>query len=79
MNMKKLTGREPARGSGIEPAGIWACQPKVLSGMGRFQQAARKGRGGLRRGDGLRAGHAGPLPGTPPTWQEISDRWQPAT
>jgi AcrR family transcriptional regulator len=29
--------------------------------------------------DGLRAEHAGPLPATPPTWQEISDRWQPAT
>jgi len=29
--------------------------------------------------DGLRAEHSDPLPGTPPTWQEISDRWQPAT
>ena len=29
--------------------------------------------------DGLRAGHGGPLPGTPPTWAEISDRWQPAS
>lgn len=29
--------------------------------------------------DGLRAGHDGPLPATPPTWQEISDRWQPAS
>jgi AcrR family transcriptional regulator len=29
--------------------------------------------------DGLRAGNGDPLPGTPPTWQEISDRWQPAT
>jgi AcrR family transcriptional regulator len=29
--------------------------------------------------DGLRAGHSDPLPATPPTWQEISDRWQPAT
>ena len=27
--------------------------------------------------DGLRAGDGGPLPATPPTWQEISDRWQP--
>jgi AhpD family alkylhydroperoxidase len=42
--MKKLTGREPARGSGIEPVEIWACQPKMLSGMGKFQQAVRKGR-----------------------------------
>jgi hypothetical protein len=29
--------------------------------------------------DGLRAGNGGPFPGTPPTWQEISDRWRPAT
>ncbi len=28
--------------------------------------------------DGMRAGHGGPLPGTPPTWREISDRWQPS-
>src|SRR5579875_3013982 len=41
--MKKLTGREPARGSGIEPVEIWACQPKMLSGMGKFNQAVRKG------------------------------------
>jgi AhpD family alkylhydroperoxidase len=40
--MKKLTGREPASGSGIEPVEIWAHQPKLMSGMGRFQQAARK-------------------------------------
>jgi AhpD family alkylhydroperoxidase len=41
--MKKMTGREPARGSGIEPVEIWAYQPKMLSGMGKFQGAARKG------------------------------------
>ena len=41
--MKKLTGREPAHGSGIEPVEIWAYQPKMLSGMGKFQQAVRKG------------------------------------
>ena len=29
--------------------------------------------------DGLRAGNDGPLPGSPPTWAEISGRWQPAT
>ena len=39
----KLTGRPPANGSGIEPVEIWAHQPKMLSGMGRFQQAVRKG------------------------------------
>jgi len=41
--MKKLTGREPAHGSGIEPIEIWAHQPKMMTGMGRFQQAVRKG------------------------------------
>jgi AcrR family transcriptional regulator len=25
--------------------------------------------------DGLRAGQSGPLPGPPPTWQEINERW----
>jgi alkylhydroperoxidase family enzyme len=41
--MKKMTGSEPARGSGIEPIEIWAHQPKMMSGMGKFQQAVRKG------------------------------------
>ena len=41
--MKKMTGREPARGSGIEPVEIWAYQPKMMSGMGKFQGAVRKG------------------------------------
>jgi 4-carboxymuconolactone decarboxylase len=41
--MKKLTGRAPARGDGIEPVEVWAYQPKMLSGMGKFQQAVRKG------------------------------------
>lgn len=40
---KKLTGREAARGSGIEPIEIWAREPKMMSGMGKFQQAVRKG------------------------------------
>ena len=40
--MKKLTGREPSHGSGIEPVEIWAHQPKLMSGMGKFQQAVRK-------------------------------------
>ena len=39
--MKQLIGREPARGSGIEPVEVWAHQPKLLSGMGKFQQAVR--------------------------------------
>jgi alkylhydroperoxidase family enzyme len=41
--MRKMTGRGPARGSGIEPIEIWAHQPKMMSGMGKFQQAVRKG------------------------------------
>lgn len=41
--MKKLTGREPARGSGIEPVEVWALAPKMMSGMGKFQGAVRKG------------------------------------
>jgi alkylhydroperoxidase family enzyme len=40
---KRMTGREGARGSGIEPIEIWAHQPKMMSGMGKFQQAVRKG------------------------------------
>jgi alkylhydroperoxidase family enzyme len=41
--MKKMTGREAAHGSGIEPVEIWAHQPKMMSGMGKFQQSVRKG------------------------------------
>jgi alkylhydroperoxidase family enzyme len=41
--MKKMTGREAAHGTGIEPVEIWAHQPKMMSGMGKFQQAVRKG------------------------------------
>ncbi len=41
--MKQMTGREAARGSGVEPIEIWARRPKMLSGMGKFQQAVRKG------------------------------------
>ena len=42
--MKKLTGREPQSGSGMEPMEIWAHQPKMMVGMGRFNQAVRKGK-----------------------------------
>jgi AhpD family alkylhydroperoxidase len=42
--MRKLTGREPQRGSGIEPMEIWAHQPKMMMGMGKFNQAVRKGK-----------------------------------
>jgi alkylhydroperoxidase family enzyme len=41
--MKKMTGREATHGSGIEPLEIWAHQPKMMSGMGKFQGAVRKG------------------------------------
>jgi AhpD family alkylhydroperoxidase len=40
---KKMTGRDATQGSGIEPVEIWAHQPKMMSGMGKFQQAVRKG------------------------------------
>jgi AhpD family alkylhydroperoxidase len=41
--MADMTGRTPAAGSsGIEPVEVWAVQPKLLMGMGKFQQAVRK-------------------------------------
>jgi AhpD family alkylhydroperoxidase len=42
--MKRLTGREPQTGNGIEPLEIWAYQPKMMMGMGKFNQAVRKGK-----------------------------------
>ena len=42
--MKKLAGRDPQTGTGIEPMEIWAHQPKMMMGMGKFNQAVRKGR-----------------------------------
>jgi AhpD family alkylhydroperoxidase len=42
--MKKLTGREPQTGSGLEPMEIWAHQPKMMIGMGKFNRALRKGK-----------------------------------
>ena len=39
----KLTGREAAHGDGLEPLEIWARRPKMMNGMGKFQQAVRKG------------------------------------
>jgi 4-carboxymuconolactone decarboxylase len=42
---KKMTGRDAAHGTGIEPVEIWAHQPKMLSGMGKFQGAVRKAHG----------------------------------
>ncbi len=43
--MKKLTGRQPQRGSGMEPWEIWAYQPKMMMAMGKFNQVVRKGNG----------------------------------
>jgi len=40
--MRKLTGREPHSGSGLEPMEIWAHAPKLMVAMGRFNQAVRK-------------------------------------
>jgi alkylhydroperoxidase family enzyme len=42
--MRKMTGRDPQTGSGIEPIEIWAYRPKMMIGMGRFNQAVRKGK-----------------------------------
>jgi len=42
--VRKLTGRDPQTGTGIEPFYIWAYQPKMLMGMGRFNQAVRRGK-----------------------------------
>ena len=42
--MRKLSGREPQRGSGLEPMEIWAHQPKMMGAMGKFNQAVRKGK-----------------------------------
>jgi alkylhydroperoxidase family enzyme len=42
--MRKLAGREPGSGTCIEPAEIWAHQPKFMMAMGRFNQAIRKGK-----------------------------------
>ena len=39
--MRKLTGREPHTGSGLEPMEIWAHAPKLMVAMGRFNQAVR--------------------------------------
>ncbi len=42
--MRKLTGRDPQAGNGIEPMEIWAHQPKMMIGMGMFNQAVRNGK-----------------------------------
>ena len=42
--MRKLTGRDPQTGSGLEPVEVWAHQPKMMMAMGKFNQAIRKGK-----------------------------------
>ncbi len=42
--VKKMTGRAPQAGTGIEPMEVWAYQPKMMVGVGRFNQAIRKGK-----------------------------------
>jgi alkylhydroperoxidase family enzyme len=42
--MRKLTGRDPQTGNGLEPFEIWAHQPKMMMGMGRFNGAVRGGK-----------------------------------
>jgi AhpD family alkylhydroperoxidase len=42
--MRRLTGRDPQIGNGMEPMEIWAHQPKMMMGMGRFNQAVRRAR-----------------------------------
>ena len=41
---KKMTGRDPRTGDGMEPVGIWAHQPKMMMAMGKYNQAIRKGK-----------------------------------
>jgi 4-carboxymuconolactone decarboxylase len=40
--MRKMTGRDPQVGSGLEPMEVWAHQPKMMIAMGKFNQAIRK-------------------------------------
>ena len=42
--MTKMTGRDPRTGNGIEPMEIWAHRPKMMIGMGLFNQAVRSGK-----------------------------------
>jgi AhpD family alkylhydroperoxidase len=40
--MQKMTGRAAERGDGIEPLGIWAYKPKLLTPMFKFYNAVEK-------------------------------------
>lgn len=41
---KKLTGREPQTGTGLEPIRVWAHSPRMMVAMGRFSGTMRKGK-----------------------------------
>jgi 4-carboxymuconolactone decarboxylase len=40
--MRKLAGRQPSTGSGLEPMEVWAHKPKLMMAMGKFNGAVRK-------------------------------------
>ena len=40
--MRRLTGRDPSSGSGLEPMEIWAHKPKLMIAMGKFNGTVRK-------------------------------------
>jgi alkylhydroperoxidase family enzyme len=42
--MRKLTGRDPQTGTGLEPMTIWAYSPKMMMAMGKFNGPMRKGK-----------------------------------
>jgi alkylhydroperoxidase family enzyme len=42
--MKRLTGRDPQLGTGIEPLTVWAYSPKMMMAMGKFNGPMRKGK-----------------------------------
>jgi alkylhydroperoxidase family enzyme len=42
--VRKLTGRDAQTGTGIEPMEVWAHQPKMMMGLGRFNQGVRGGK-----------------------------------
>jgi hypothetical protein len=41
--MKKLTGREPQTGNGMELMEIWAHQPRMMMGNGQVQSGGTQG------------------------------------
>ena len=40
--MRKLAGRQPSTGTGLEPMELWAHKPKLMMAMGKFNTAVRK-------------------------------------